>query len=46
MLAVDQPGDTLAKLQTEFDVDANILQRDLDNLLNDLQDFHLIQVQT
>ena len=45
VLSVDPSGDVLAKLQTKFDVDDDILQRDLNNLLNDLQDFNLIQVQ-
>ncbi|MCY3869647.1 MAG: PqqD family protein [Gemmatimonadetes bacterium] len=45
MLAVNQSGDALAQLQAKFDVDDDILQRDLGNLLNDLQNFNLIQVQ-
>ncbi len=45
VLAVDPSNDALAKLRAKFDVDDDTLQRDLDNLLNDLQDFNLIQVQ-
>ena len=44
-LAANPSEDALAWLQAKFDVDDDILQRDLDNLLNDLQDFNLIQVQ-
>ena len=43
VLAVNQ-DDAFAKLQAKFDVDDDILQRDLNNLLNDLQDFNLIRV--
>ena len=44
VLAAKQSGDALAQLRAKFDVDDDILQRDLGNLLNDLQDFNLIQV--
>ena len=45
VLALDPSNDALAKLRAKFDIDDDTLQRDLDNLLNDLQDFNLIQVQ-